>query len=64
MLKAPRYLRLAFDKEGRQITRHSAARLLWRNRRYVRRLKNGFKFIHGFEPDVVSTSPIEHQVYF
>lgn len=62
--KPIRHIRAAFDTESRQISRARAARLLWTNRRHMRRIKAGYKFMQWFEPAIISASPILHPVNF
>lgn len=62
--KQPVYIRTAFDKESRPINRYAAMRILQMNRRTAKRIKGGWKFIHGFEPAVITKSPCLYEINF
>lgn len=59
------YIRSVFDVASRKISRHLAARLLRTHRNHSLRGGDfGWKFINGFEPTIISYSPIDHNVNF
>jgi hypothetical protein len=59
------FIRSVFDTSSRSISRQMAARLLRAHRKQsLRRIPAGWKFINGFEPTVISRSPVQFDVNF